>query len=127
VDDEADIVRVLSEGLGRLGYIVTPATDPREALTAFTANPQGVDAVLTDLSMPHLSGVELGRRVLDLRPDMPVVLFTGYSAELSQEEARAIGFRAVLHKPMTLAVLAEALHRALDGPPRERPGPETAR
>jgi CheY-like chemotaxis protein len=92
---------------------VTTATDPRQALEAFTTAPRSFDAVLTDLSMPHLSGTELGRRMLDLRPDTPIVLFSGYSAELSPDEARAAGFRAVLNKPMTLAVLAESLHRAL--------------
>jgi CheY-like chemotaxis protein len=63
--------------------------------------------------MPHLSGAALGRRMLDLRPGIPIVLFTGYAAELSPDEARAAGFRAVLNKPMSLSVLAESLHRVL--------------
>ncbi len=113
VDDEPDIVRVIGEGLRRLGYEVTTATDPRDALAIFTAQPGRVDAVLSDLSMPQLSGATLGRRMLDLRPDVPILLFTGHSAELSPDEARAAGFRAVLNKPMSLAVLAESLHRAL--------------
>ncbi len=110
VDDEPDIVKVIAAGLGRMGYRVTTVTDPREALAAFTAQPDAFDAVLSDLSMPHLSGAALGRRMLDLRPDVPIVLFTGYAAELSSDEARAAGFRAVLNKPMSLSVLAESLH-----------------
>jgi PAS domain S-box-containing protein len=113
VDDEPDVVKVIADGLRRLGYGVTSATDPREALTQFAAAPAAFDAVLSDLSMPHLTGLELGRRMLDLRPGTPIVLFTGHAAELSPDEVRAAGFRAVLNKPMSLAVLAEALHRAL--------------
>ncbi|MBL8136820.1 MAG: response regulator [Acidobacteria bacterium] len=116
VDDEPDIVKVIADGLRRMGYTVTTATDPRDALAIFAARPEAIDAVLSDLSMPHLSGAALGRRMLDLRPDTPIVLFTGYSAELSPDEARAAGFRAVLNKPMSLAVLAESLHRVLPEP-----------
>ncbi len=116
VDDEPDIVRVIGDGLRRMGYTVTTATDPRDALALFTAHSATIDAVLSDLSMPHLSGAALGRRMLDIRPDLPIVLFTGYSAELSPDEARAAGFRAVLNKPMSLAVLAESLHRVLPEP-----------
>jgi signal transduction histidine kinase/ActR/RegA family two-component response regulator len=117
VDDEADIVRVVSVSLRRLGYIVTAATDPRDALATFVENPSAVDAVLIDLAMPHLTGVDLGRRMLALRPETPMVLFTGYAADLGPDEARTIGFQAVLHKPVTLSGLAEALHRVLDGRP----------
>ncbi|MCC6991413.1 MAG: response regulator [Acidobacteria bacterium] len=116
VDDEPDIAKVIADGLRRMGYTVTTTTDPREALAIFTAQAATIDAVLSDLSMPHLSGAALGRRMLDLRPDIPIVLFTGYSAELSPDEARAAGFRAVLNKPMSLAVLAESLHRVLPEP-----------
>ena len=116
VDDEPGIVKMIADGLRRLGYEVTTTTDPREALAIFEAGPARIDAVLSDLSMPHLSGAVLGRRMLDLRPDTPIVLFTGYSAELSPDEARAAGFRAVLNKPMSLSVLAESLHRILPTP-----------
>lgn len=116
VDDEPAIARVIAESLRRIGYEVTSATDPLEALRIFTTQPAAFDAVLTDLSMPQLSGAALGRRMLDLRPDTPIVLFTGYRAELSPDEALAAGFRAVLNKPMSLAMLAEALHRVLPAP-----------
>ncbi|MEZ5292892.1 MAG: ATP-binding protein [Vicinamibacterales bacterium] len=117
VDDEPDVARVVGEGLRRLGYDVVVATDPHEALAAFHASTAAFDAVLSDLSMPGLTGVELGRRLLDCRPDLPIVLFTGYAGELSPDEARALGFRAVLHKPMSLPVLAGAVHRALGAGP----------
>jgi signal transduction histidine kinase/ActR/RegA family two-component response regulator len=117
VDDEPEIAKVIADGLRRIGYEVTALHDPREALSHFLAAPSAIDAVLSDLSMPHLSGLDLGRRMLDTRPDMPIVLFTGYAADLSPEQAQAAGFRAVLNKPMSLAVLAEALHRALGSSP----------
>lgn len=113
VDDESDIVRVIANGRRRMGNTVTTTTAPREALALFTAQPSAKDVVLSDLSMPHLSGAALGRRMLDLRPDTPIVLVTGDSAALSPDEARAAGFRVVLQAPMSLAVLAESLHRAL--------------
>ncbi|MEZ5416663.1 MAG: ATP-binding protein [Vicinamibacterales bacterium] len=113
VDDETAIVGVVTTALTRLGYRATGLTDPREAWARFAADPQAFDAVLSDLSMPYLSGLALGRRVLDLRPGLPVVLFTGHAAELSPDEVRAAGFSAVLHKPMTAVALAEALHRVL--------------
>lgn len=113
VDDESDIVRVIANGRRRIGNSVTTTTAPREALALFTAQPSAKDVVLSDLSMPHLSGAALGRRMLDLRPDTPIVLVTGDSAALSPDEARAAGFRVVLQAPMSLAVLAESLHRAL--------------
>ena len=119
VDDEPDIVAVVTAALRRLGYRTTGCTDPTEALARFTAAPGDFDAVLSDLSMPVLSGVTLGRRVRDVRPDTPVVLFTGHAADLSPDEARAAGFAAVLNKPMTAAALAEVLHRAL--PPAAAP------
>ena len=117
VDDEPAIARVVAESLRRAGYVVVAATDSREARRLFMADPLAFDAVLSDVAMPNLSGVDLGRELLARRPDVPIVLFTGYSAEFGPEDARAIGFRAVLSKPVTTAVLAEALHRALQPPP----------
>ena len=116
VDDEPGIVQIVRTSLTRLGYQVTATTDPQDALARFTAAPDSFDAVLSDLSMPVLSGAALGRRMLDVRPDLPIVLFTGYAAELGPDEVRTAGFRAILHKPMTAAALAEALHRVLPAP-----------
>ncbi len=117
VDDEPEVAKVVGQSLRLMGYAVTVETDPREALATFLREPQAIDAVLTDLSMPHLSGIELGRRILEHRPDTPVVLFTGYNADFGPDEARAMGIRAVLNKPMTSAILAEALHHALTDDP----------
>jgi signal transduction histidine kinase/ActR/RegA family two-component response regulator len=116
VDDEPAIARVVAESLRRAGYVVVATTDSREARRLFMADPRAFDAVLSDVAMPNLSGVDLGRELLARRPDVPIVLFTGYSAEFGPDDARAIGFRAVISKPVTTAVLAEALHRALQPP-----------
>ncbi|MGH6630923.1 MAG: response regulator [Burkholderiales bacterium] len=69
--------------------------------------------VLTDLSMPHVSGIDLARRMLAIRADTAIVLVTGFSANLTPERARELGFRELVHKPTTLSSLAEAVHRAL--------------
>jgi CheY-like chemotaxis protein len=113
VDDEPGIVSLVAASLRRLGYQVTAHTDPREGLAAFTAEPHAFDVVLTDLSMPHMSGLDLGRSLLDVRRDVPIVLFTGYNADLSAETARTAGFRALLSKPITPSSLADVLNQAL--------------
>ena len=104
---------MVSASLRRLGYQVTAYTDPRAGLAAFRAEPHAFDVVLTDLSMPHMSGLDLGRSLLDVRRDVPIVLFTGYNADLSAEAARTAGFRALLGKPITPSSLADVLHQAL--------------
>jgi signal transduction histidine kinase/ActR/RegA family two-component response regulator len=114
VDDEPGIVSLVATSLRRLGYQVTAHTDPREGLAAFRAEPHAFDVVLTDLSMPHMSGLDLGRSLLDVRRDLPIVLFTGYNADLSAEAARTAGFRALLSKPITASSLAEILDQALE-------------
>jgi signal transduction histidine kinase len=112
VDDEPGIVSVVATSLRRLGYRVTACTDPREGLAAFRAEPHAFDVVLTDLSMPHMSGLDLGRSLLDVRADVPIVLFTGFNADLSADDARTAGFRALLSKPITPTSLADVLHLA---------------
>ena len=113
VDDEPEIAKVVADSLRRMDYRVSATSDPLDALNLFRRDPSTFDAVLSDLSMPRLSGIDLGRRILEVRPEIPIVLFTGYNAEFGTEQARALGFRALLNKPMTPAILAEALHRAL--------------
>ncbi len=78
VDDEEALVFLSSRVLTRLGHHISGYTDPKAALAAFRKNPQNFDIVVTDLSMPHLSGLELARGVLAVRPDIPVLMTTGY-------------------------------------------------
>lgn len=114
VDDEDMITDMLRAMLSGLGYEVTIFNDPMEALTLLETDPLAFDLLLTDMTMPHLSGYELARRVLRLRPALPVVLCTGYSELIGREEAQANGVRAFMVKPVALQELAETIRRVLD-------------
>ena len=116
LDDErmiTDSVRVL---LGHLGYRVTPHTDPQAALAAFQADPAGFSLVVTDLTMPHITGIEVARQMLAVRPDLPVLLASGYSGTWTPESLRALGLRGLIAKPLSSAGLAAAVRQALDEP-----------
>lgn len=114
VDDERPIGQMLGEALGLLGYRVSVFQDGQEALTAFQANPEGYDLVMTDCSMPGITGQELGVAVWHLRPGLPVLLMTGFSEELDEARARKQGFADLLKKPLPLSSLARALRKTLD-------------
>jgi signal transduction histidine kinase/ActR/RegA family two-component response regulator len=113
VDDDERVARVMALGLERMGYVVTVRTDPTAAVALFSESPAAFDLVVTDLSMPKLSGIDLARQILAIRPGTALVLVTGFSAKLTPERARDLGFRQLVHKPTTLSSLAEAVHRAL--------------
>jgi two-component system, cell cycle sensor histidine kinase and response regulator CckA len=98
-----------------LGYRVTAETDPIAALAALRAAPETFDLLLTDLTMPAMSGLELLREARQVRPDLPVVLATGYGGGLNQDQARALGVRELLFKPATVVSLGAAMRRALGG------------
>lgn len=106
-----------------LGYQVTARTSPQQASETFQAQPDRWDLLVTDLQMPGLGGVELARQCLRLRPDLPVVLTSGWCGELTSEAVRALGLRALVQKPFTSRELGEAVHRALLPPQPETPPP----
>lgn len=114
VDDEAALARMGKLMLGRLGYEVHEFTSSAEALAAFEADPEGIDLVVTDLTMPELTGLDLARRMLGMRPDLPIMLVTGYTELLTPEQAREEGFSAFLFKPLSIKELAGAVRDALD-------------
>jgi CheY-like chemotaxis protein len=111
VDDEEALVMLASRSLGKLGYKVTGHSNPARALQVFSENPHQFAAVITDLSMPGMSGADLARRVIEIRPDIPVVMTSGYLRPEDEEEARGIGVRELILKPDTIEELAKALHR----------------
>ena len=114
VDDEPALVTLSVRGLTRLGYRVTGCTDAMQALAAFSAQPAGFDVVITDLSMPALSGFALARRVYTLRPDIPVVVMSGYVSAADRAEADLCGIREIILKPITMDKLADALTRLFE-------------
>jgi PAS domain S-box-containing protein len=113
VDDEAQIAELGRSMLESLGYRVTSFTDPVVAATMFRAAPDGFDLVVTDLTMPSLSGTELAAELWRVRPDMPILLDTGFIGGMTADAARAAGLRGVLAKPYTLSALGRAVHQAL--------------
>lgn len=114
VDDERPIVELLKAQLTRLGYTVDTCLGSREALVLLRADPSRFDLVLTDQTMPDLTGIALAREVRSLRPDLPVLLCTGHSDESTPDGAAAVGIREILFKPLTFRELADAVRRALD-------------
>ena len=113
VDDEEPLVFLASRVLSRLGHSVSGYTDPKQALAAFRERPLDFDVVVTDLSMPHMSGFELAREVLALRPDTPVLMTSGYIRAEDESRARAAGIRELILKPVTMDELGRVLDRIL--------------
>ncbi len=114
VDDEPMLVDIMQRFLSRLGYEVTSFTDSRLALDWFTQHPDKVDLVLTDLTMPHLTGTELAKKMLTAKPQLPIILCTGYSDVTNAAKAEAIGIHKFLAKPVDNEILAQSVRVALD-------------
>jgi PAS domain S-box-containing protein len=113
VDDETALVRLADQTLGNLGYRVTALTDPVLALGQFRSEPDAFDLIITDQTMPGMTGEVLARELLRLRPSLPIILCTGFSEGMSEQAARKVGFRGLLMKPLTVAELDQAIHNAL--------------
>jgi predicted ATPase/signal transduction histidine kinase/ActR/RegA family two-component response regulator len=116
VDDQHSLVALTEETLAALGYEPVGFDSSIAALQAFRAEPQRFDLVLTDQTMPDLSGVDLAREIHRVRPELPVVLMSGYSGAQITERARAAGVAELLRKPLVRRDIAEALGRALRRP-----------
>ena len=114
VDDEVSLAKMGEERLRRLGYDVEARTDPEEALSLFLENPAGFDLVITDMSMPHMTGDVLAKRILDERPEMPIILCTGFSERITEEKAKSVGIRKYIEKPIGYADFALAIRDVLD-------------
>jgi PAS domain S-box-containing protein len=114
VDDEDLVLKVSAKFLEQLGYQCVPFSDPVEALVHFQAHSKEYDLLLTDLSMPRLSGTGLAAAIREMRPNFPVVLSTGFSGRMKPGEAQRAGVREILSKPYRMDELAQALRRALD-------------
>ena len=119
VDDEEMLATVGKSMLERLGYRVTTKPTGAEALSAFRLEPASFDLVITDQTMPQMDGTVLSKALLQIRPDVPVILTTGYSATMRSEEAKVLGIREVLVKPNTMQGMGEAISRALHGSRKE--------
>lgn len=117
VDDEPQIVAVEKQILEKLGYRVTAQTNSAEALEAFARQPDQFDLVITDMTMPNMTGDLLARSIWDIRPGIPVILCTGYNEMMSEDKAVAMGIRKFILKPIDKDELAMAIRSALSGSP----------
>jgi PAS domain S-box-containing protein len=113
VDDEEVQVQSIRNMLERLGYTVVAMTDSAEALSLFRKDPRAFDLVITDQTMPQLTGVRLAEEILQIRPDLPVVLCTGFSEMVDANGAQAAGICQFLMKPFSLRDMGETIRRAL--------------
>jgi CheY-like chemotaxis protein len=118
VDDEEDLIYAGEKALRRLGYKVLATSSSLEALELFRAQPERFDLVITDQNMPKMTGVELARQMLLIRPGIPILLCTGFGPDseegVSLKDAQSIGIREVHMKPLERHEIAEAMRRVLD-------------
>ncbi len=114
VDDEDAIVHISHSILSALGYTVTAETSSLAALKHFQENPEAFDLVITDQTMPGMTGAELAKTMLQTRPELPVILCTGYTASFSEKDALALGIRHYAIKPLTATKLAKLIRDVLD-------------
>jgi len=113
VDDEEDVLKTTKAILERQGYKVKSFEDGLSAIETFTKNPDFFDLIITDMTMPHMTGNELSVQILKLRKDMPIILCTGFSEIMSGEQAALIGIKGFLMKPATAADLFNKIHEVL--------------
>jgi CheY-like chemotaxis protein len=113
VDDEPALLRLGRTVLTQLGYDVAAYTSSTEALAAFQTAPHHFDLVITDYTMPEMTGEALARALHSLRPDLPIILGTGFNPTIDAEQAAALGIEAFLLKPWTVRELARIVAQVL--------------
>ncbi|MCU0588409.1 MAG: response regulator [Syntrophobacteraceae bacterium] len=113
VDDDQLHMEVVKSMLEHLGYSVESSVSSVETLDLFKADPRRYDLVITDMTMPAMTGDKLARELMTVRPDIPILLCTGYSEEISEEDAKTLGIKAFVLKPVLMGQLARAIRGAL--------------
>ncbi|MDY0223009.1 MAG: PAS domain S-box protein [Desulfobacterium sp.] len=114
VDDEIFIAKLEKQMLERLGYTVTFQTSSIDALNLFIANPNGFDLLLTDMSMPGMTGIDMAKEIVKLRPDLPVILCTGFSEQIGEELMKQAGIKKLLNKPVLKYDMAKTIRNVLN-------------
>lgn len=111
LDDEEQLVSLGTRMLSRSGFQISGFTHPATAIEAFAQNPNGFDVVITDHNMPEQSGLQVAEELLRIRPNITIILCSGYLTDELKERARQIGIHHVLYKPNTIQELTQSLHR----------------
>ncbi len=115
VDDEETIIETGKEMLEYLGYSVETSINGADALELFKNHPQQFDLIITDMTMPGMNGDVLSRKILEIRPDIPIIICTGYNPQIDEKIARENGLKAFIFKPLTFKKLATTVRNVLDG------------
>ncbi len=121
LDDEEQLVSLGTRMLRRSGFQISGFTHPAAAIEAFTQNPKGFDVVITDHNMPEQSGLQVAEELFRIRPDVTIVLCSGYLTDDLKEKARQIGIHHVLYKPNTIQELTRSIHGIIQGAQSTRP------
>ena len=114
VDDEENLANIGRDMLEYLGYEVVAETSSVEALHLFRTQPDRFDLVITDMTMPHMTGDRLATELLRIRPDIPIILCTGFSEGMTEERVKKIGIRESLMKPLVIQMIAEKARKVLN-------------
>jgi DNA-binding NtrC family response regulator len=114
IDDEKVLADMSQKMLERLGYRVTTRTNSIEALSTFRNEPEEFDLVITDQTMPDMTGSDLAQVLLQIRPEIPIILCTGYSSLITEAEARSIGIKGFAMKPLAKKNIAVLIRNVLD-------------
>jgi PAS domain S-box-containing protein len=114
VDDEQTLVTMTKQMLDLLGYHAVTRTSSIEAFELFQHDPYRFDLVMTDMTMPNMTGEKLAGKILEIRPDIPIILCTGYSEHITEQRAKTMGIRAFVMKPMVMRDLANKIRDVLD-------------
>lgn len=114
VDDEVTIMEMEQKMLETLGYRVTAKSNCGEAFQLFVARPDDFDLIITDMTMPEMTGAELARKVLTIRPEIPIILCTGFSELINESKAKSIGIREYIMKPIVIREIATVVRKLLD-------------
>jgi len=116
VDDDESVLQMEKDMLIHLGYKMTCATSGQQALEVFHLQPENFDLVITDMTMPHMTGAELSQEILNIRPDIPIIMCSGFSELITKDKAKAIGIKEYIMKPIVRNNMAKVIRKALDGP-----------
>jgi len=114
VDDEVSVAKLEGQMLSRLGYQLTVETNSHGALNTFRSNPDSFDLVISDMTMPNMTGDQLAKEILSIKPDTPIIICTGFSERINKEVAETIGVKGLLMKPVVKSDMANMVRKVLD-------------
>jgi len=114
VDDEESIANMTGKTLERLGYQIQAQLNPVNALELFKARSESYDLIITDMTIPQMTGAKLAEKLKEIRSDIPIIICTGHSALIDEEKAKQLGIDALVMKPVSMSKFSKAIREVLD-------------